>query len=329
MGSMELSSLVSEPTTLLSLAAAEYNRYPGEVATLYMAFSVPDERGTLQLALPKVMEIDSYVLPEGIPYTLPLVMEDEQDVILSIPLEEPFHIGQEYQIEVRAALKTFHFNQYLLAEARLLDRDLQTLGLEAIRITVHAKGKYLQYLPELYEKDDFTGRFLMLFESMWKPVSQQIDQVDAYFDPGLTPETFIPWLATWIGMPVDDSLPPERMRALLKSAMMLFQCRGTYKALQTYLQIYTGGEVNVVEQRARNFVLGPQSALGVDIALGTKNRPNTVTIDIRVSSAEPERMHFSEAMYQRKIEEITRTLVPAHVDYQVHCYFDHLLEKRN
>jgi hypothetical protein len=34
-------------------------------------------------------------------------------------------------------------------------------------------------------------------------------------------------------------------------------------------------------------------------------------------------------MYGRKIEEITRTLVPAHVDYQVHCQFDHLLERRN
>jgi phage tail-like protein len=328
MGSMDLISPVSEPTTLLSLAAEEYNRYPGEMATVHLSFTVPDRRGRLQLALPKVMEIDSYLLPDGIPYTLPLFVEDDQDVILTFPLEEPFQIGQEYEIQVRLLIKTFTFNQYLLVEARLLDHDLQTLSLEAVRIAVHAKGKYLQYLPELYEHDDFTGRFLMLFESMWKPVSQQIDQMDAYFDPGLTPENFIPWLSTWVGLPVDENLPSERKRTLLKSAMMLFQCRGTYKALQTYLQIYTGGKVEVIEQRARNFVLGPQSTLGVDIALGTENKPNTVSINIRVSVEELERMQFTEAMYHRKIEEITRSLVPAHVDYQVQCQFDNVLERR-
>jgi phage tail-like protein len=329
MSSMDLQSPVSVSAAQLSLAAAEYNRYPGEPATFYLAFTVPDGRSTLQLALPKVMVIESYLLPEGVSYSIPSVIEDEQDLILSIPLGEPFQPGQEYQIQVQVSIKTFYFNQYLLAEARLLDSDKQTLSLEAIRIAVHEKGKYLQYLPELYETDQFMGRFLMLFESMWKPISQQIDQVDVYFDPGLTPENFIPWLATWIGLPVDDNLPPERKRALLKSAMMLFQCRGTLNALQTYLQIYTGGEVEVIEQRARNFILGQHSSLGVDIALGTQNRPNTVLINILVSAQELERLHFTQAMYGRKIEEITRTLVPAHVDYQVHCQFDHLLERRN
>jgi phage tail-like protein len=329
MGSMELLSTAPESMAQLSLAAADYNRYPGETVTLYLRFTVPVEGGSLQLALPKVMVIQSYVLPDGIPLSLPRVVEDEEDLVLTIALTDPFQTGQAYELEVRVLINTFYFNQYLLAEARLLDHTMQTQALESIRIAVHAKGKYLQHLPELYENDDFTGRFLMLFESMWKPISKQIDQVDVYFDPGLTPEGFIPWLASWVGLPVDNSLPPERIRTLLKSAMMLFQCRGTYKALQTYLQIYTGGEVEVVEQRARNFTLGQQSALGVDIALGTQNKPNTVSINIRVPAAELDRMHFTEAMYGRKIEEITRTLVPAHVDYRVQCQFDHHLERRN
>jgi phage tail-like protein len=318
-----------QSTPQLSLASGQYNHYPGEMAALYLHFLVPDQPSTLQLALPKVMEISAYVLPEGIPYTLPSIVEAEEDIILVIPLEEPFQSGTEYEVKVQVLIDTFHFDQYLLAEARLIGDDAQTLALEAVRIAVHAKGKYLKYLPELYESDDFTGRFLMLFESVWKPISQQIDQVDSYFDPGLTPEGFIPWLASWIGMPVDEGLPADRMRELLKSALMLYQCRGTYKALQTYLQIYTGGEVTVIEQRARNFVLGTHSALGADIALGTQNRPNTVSIHIRVHPQELERIQFTESMYGRKMDEITRMLVPAHVDYQVQCDFDRSFERRN
>jgi phage tail-like protein len=317
-----------ESTDQLSLAASQYNRYPGETASLYVRFSRAEAAELLQLAVPKGLEITSYSLPPGIPHELPSIIEGDNEIVFAVPLAGHFQVGQPYELQVQAAIKTFHFNHYLLAEARILGQDGQQMAVESIQIAVHAKGKYLKYLPELYESDDFAGRFLMLFESVWKPISQQIDQVDVYFDPGLTPESFIPWLASWIGMPVDQNLPPERVRTLLKSALVLYQCRGTLNALNTFLEIYTGGVVTVKEQRARNFVLGAQSSLGLDIALGKENRPNTVLIDLRVAPDELQRMNFTAGMYLRKMEEIIRSLVPAHVDYQVHCTFD-LTPERN
>jgi len=189
-------------------------------------------------------------------------------------------------------------------------------------VAVYGRGKYLENLPEIYQGDHFTSRFLMLFESFWKPISQQIDQVENYFDPDLTPPGFVPWLASWIGLPLDSSLPMERMRALIKKAIMLFQCRGTYQALRTYLEIVTGGQVNILERRAKNFVLGKDTGLGLDVALGTENQPNSVRINLHIPSAELERSGYSENMYQRKMHEIVRAMVPAHTVFDITCAFD-------
>ncbi|MFO7583570.1 MAG: phage tail protein [Anaerolineales bacterium] len=308
----------------LLLAADHYNRYPGELVTLHLQFCAPEQPGaSLQLAMPRVMEVETYLLPEGIPSTLPSVAEAGTDMLILIPLADHFSPGQVYSLQIGLRLRTFYANQHLLVDARLvLPAEAATLAEASLRLTVFGKGKYLQYLPEIYESDDLTSRFLMLSESFWKPVNQQIEQADAYFDPDLTPPEFIPWLASWVGLPVDESIPLERMRALLNNALLFFQRRGTRQAAQTYLEIYTGGQVEIVERRAANFVLGVSASLGNEIALGTKNQPNTVLIRLDIPESELERTRYSAKTYQQKISEIARGILPAHVRYEVECNFN-------
>ena len=272
--------------------------------------------------MPEVMEVESYELPGGIPLSLPRVAKIDQDLVVLIPLKkEHFTPGQTYDIVARVRINTFYFDQYLVTEARLVGDDGTIYAEESIQVAIHGKGKYLQYLPELYESDDFASRFLMLFESFWKPVTQQIDQVENYFDADMTPPEFLPWLASWIGLPIESSLPIERMRAMVKQAIKLFQCRGTAQALKTYLEIYTNGDVQIEEQRADNFVIGEQDQLGENIALGTNNHPDFVHVRLQVSKDELERSGFSAAMYQRKMQEIIRTMIPTHTRFEVHGVF--------
>ena len=308
----------------LLLAADHYNRYPSERVTLYLRFRTPEQPGArLQLAVPRVMQAESYTLPEGVPVSLPTVAEGENDLVVLMPLEPRYFTpGVEYDMQIGLRLNTFYSNQYLLVETRLITDAAETLEQASLRLAVFGKGRYLQYLPELYDNDDFMSRFLMLFESFWKPIHQQVEQVDGYFDPDLTPPAFIPWLSSWLGMPVDESLPLDRQRTLLKSTMMLFQYRGTLKALKSYLEVYTAGEVTITERRAANFVLGPASVLGPDIALGRDNQPNTVLIDLRLSESELSRTKYSPETYRQKMMEIVRTLVPAQVFFDVHCNFE-------
>lgn len=314
---------MSIPSDKLSLAADVYNRYPGEVVTFFLRFTVPKEPDiTLQFAMPEVMEVESYELPDGIPLALPVVVKDDHDLVVLISLKEHFTAGQSYNIVARVRINTFYFDQYLVTEARLVGDEGMIYAAESIQVAIHGKGKYLQFLPEIYEVDDFTSRFLMLFESFWKPVLQQIDQVENYFDPDITPAAFLPWLASWIGMPMDPSLPIERMRAMLKQAVMLFQCRGTSQALKTFLEIYTDSAVEIEEQRADNFVLGERDQLGENIALGTNNHPDFVRIRLQIAPAELERSGYSAAMYQRKMQEVIGTMVPAHTRFEVDGVID-------
>jgi phage tail-like protein len=244
-----------------------------------------------------------------------------QESILHVPLADSFKVDEIYEMSVSVRVKTFQMDQYLLSEAELFYGESISLAYEAVQIAVLSKAKYLKHLPEIYERDDFVSHFLMLIESFWKPISQQIEQMNAYFDPVLTSPVVLPWLASWVGLSVDKSLPLERVRALLKSAMIFYQQRGTLQALVAYLETFTGGEVHVLERRARNFILGKQCNLGVEIALGKENQPNSLLIEVAVPPEEIIALKLSNDMYQRKINDIVRSLVPAHTIFDVHCEF--------
>ena len=304
-----------------ALAVDFYNRYPGEALTIYLRFTVPDlPEAKVQLALPSVMEVESYEISPSASILQPNVIEADQDLIILIPLDQDFIVGQEYQVTVHTRIHTFYIDQYLILQAMLINKDMEAIHTEELNVAVIGKGGFLKYLPEIYESDDFTSRFLMLFESFWKPISSQIDHVETYFDPLLTPDDFLPWLASWLGLPIDNQLPIERNRMLIESAMELSQRRGTISAFKKYLEIYTAGHVEIVERRAKNFVLG-NASLGVVVALGKKNSPNSVSIKLNIPMDELERTKYTPEMYQRKMNEIIRTQIPAHVTYDLNCEF--------
>jgi phage tail-like protein len=317
-------SITAQQMDQLSLVVDRYNCYPGELLTFHLRFVVPGTPGAVvQFIIPRVMAIESYDLPEGIPDQVLSLIERDEELILTIPLRSHFIPGKVYDFKIRVRVNTFYFDHFLLIRSLLQEEgDKQTLASEALQVAVFSKGKYLRYLPEIYEEDNFIGRFLMLMESFWKPISQQIDQIDSYMDPNLTPEAFIPWLSSWVGLPVDSLLPIERVRAILKNAMIFNQCRGTRQALQTYMEIYTSGKVEIIEKRSSNFVLGQKSDLGVEIALGKENKPNSILIKIHVPAGELDRIQYSKDMYQRKMMSIVRNMVPAHTIFDVHCIFN-------
>lgn len=318
-----MNAVTSSPE--ISLAVDFYNRYPSENVCYFVRFCIPDIAGvSLQLSFPKLLQVISYrIVDETILPPLHLV-EEEQDLLAILDLQSAFEAGREYILEIQAQINTFQFDQYILAEAVLLNKNTERLARDQVQVTVRAKSEYLQYLPEIYQGDDFVSRFLMLVESFWQPISLQIDQVSNYLDPNLVPPEFLPWLSSWVGLHLDINLPEERARTLLKKGVVLFQYRGTLYALKTYLEIITGGKVQLREQRADNFAIGKNSTLGLGIALGRNNRPNAIMVKIEVAEDELQRLNFSPEMYQRKMISIIRTLVPAHVFFDLECTFTKL-----
>lgn len=114
-------------------------------------------------------------------------------------------------------------------------------------------GIYLHNLPDTFRENDFLRRFLLIFEDIWEPLEQRQDHINMYFDPRTCPESFLPWLASWLGI----VLPTHRIevhRHLLTQAMDLYNWRGTRYGLIRMLEVCTGLTPEILDIPARPYV---------------------------------------------------------------------------
>jgi phage tail-like protein len=194
---------------------------------------------------------------------------------------------------------------------------------ETVSIAILAKAQYLKHLPALYQTDPLMSRFLMLFESFWGPIHGQIDHLPFYFDPKMTPPDFLPWLASWFNVVLDERLSEQQQRRLIGSLGSLYRKRGTKHGLEEYLEIYTGRSPQIIEHRARDFRLGQEARLGPGVALGTGNRPHSFTVVLCLPplsdpDGDEKACTRRESERRRAIEAIIEAEKPAHTAYTLH-----------
>ena len=116
------------------------------------------------------------------------------------------------------------------------------------------RSRWLQYLPYIYSEDGFLGRYLLLFEDLYGPIDQIVSHFELFLDPRSAPESFLSVLASWLGLVLDDRWPAAQRRAILESAVELYDFRGTSKGLTRLLEASTSGRVEIAEN-----VDGPHS----------------------------------------------------------------------
>jgi phage tail-like protein len=171
-------------------------------------------------------------------------------------------------------------------------------------------SSYLQYLPAPFHADPFVGRFLLIFESILDPIERTIDNVASYFDPRLTPPELLPWLASWVGLELDENWPIAQQRQLVLWATRLYRWRGTRRALREHLRLYTGRTPLIVEN-FDGMRVGQDASLGVTTALGgSATRPHWITVT--VLAEQPEELD------ERIVRQIIELEKPAHVGYTLH-----------
>ena len=109
------------------------------------------------------------------------------------------------------------------------------------------RSTYMDYLPGVYQEDDFLGRYLLIFEHVLSPISRTVDNIPYVFDADMVPRELLPWLGSWLGLLMDDRWPEERRRELVRSAAELFRWRGTRRGMREFIRLFTGYEVEIVE----------------------------------------------------------------------------------
>jgi phage tail-like protein len=110
---------------------------------------------------------------------------------------------------------------------------------------------YLPHLPAIYQTrtEDLDGllRFLGLFESFFVDAEGTIDRLERLFDPWVAPVEWLPWLAAWLAVDLDEAWPEPTKREVLASAWERHRWRGTARGLRSALRIYAGLEGLVEE----------------------------------------------------------------------------------
>ncbi|HKP85832.1 MAG TPA: phage tail protein, partial [Blastocatellia bacterium] len=75
---------------------------------------------------------------------------------------------------------------------------------------------YRQHLPEIYRDEspcgDFLPRFLSMFESLFGEVELKVENLSRLFDTAAAPAQFLPWLAGWLALELDEDWGEDEKR---------------------------------------------------------------------------------------------------------------------
>ncbi|ABU58884.1 phage tail protein I [Roseiflexus castenholzii] len=122
-------------------------------------------------------------------------------------------------------------------------------------------SRYLRYLPAIFQENEFLGRYLRIFETIWEPLEWRQNHINLYFDPRTCPLSFLPWLAGWLDMEVNPYWPESRIRRLIAEAADLYRWRGTAYGLKRLIEVVTGLTPTITEEPSQPFVFRISLAL--------------------------------------------------------------------
>lgn len=156
-------------------------------------------------------------------------------------------------------------------------------------------------LPAVYQGDAFTERLLSAFDDALAPLLLTLDNLEAYLDPATAPPDFLPWLAGWVGITMDDNWSIEQRRRLVAEGVALLAWRGTRRGVVDLIRSYLGvpeEQVEVTDTGGVAWSATPD---------GTPPGSETPAVVVRVRVDEPGDVD------RDRLEHLMEQSVPAHV----------------
>ena len=123
--------------------------------------------------------------------------------------------------------------RYLWLMLELTATGAQSPSIRALRLWMG--GDHMaDYLPAIYQGEDFTRRFLSIFDSMYADMERQIDGLPGRVDYGNADGEMLRYLASWVcveqGEP--DGALAERIRTALPDYEALYTVEGVRKSVR-------------------------------------------------------------------------------------------------
>lgn len=91
----------------------------------------------------------------------------------------------------------------------------------------------------------FPAAFVGAFDAVLAPAVATIESGEAYYDPGTTPEDFLAWLATWVGLPADGTCSAADLRRRIGAAARVYAELGTVGGIAKAVGLVVGVRAEV------------------------------------------------------------------------------------
>ena len=191
-----------------------------------------------------------------------------------------------------------------LAESRVIKVEIAT-------------RPWINYLPGIYqdadeENADFLQRFLIISAHLTSGIEENLEFVHELFDPRITQARWLPWLASWLAMPLLEGWSEEKRREIIQRTPELYRKRGTAEGLKLALRLFADvkAEVHEGEWPYPGLVIGRSSTIGKDTVLSPPvfaSQCFTVELPDRKDEISRERL--------RSVQALVETEKPAHAHY--------------
>ncbi|MCP4898070.1 MAG: phage tail protein [bacterium] len=130
--------------------------------------------------------------------------------------------------------------RFLFVRLRLSGDGTATPRVRRIRLDF-PRSTSLEFLPAVYREDaraeDFTERFLSLFDATYEDLDRAVDRFPAVLDSQGVPAEALPWLGRFLDLVIDPAWEVERRRRILAELPTLFPLRGTLQGLMIAIRL--------------------------------------------------------------------------------------------
>lgn len=134
--------------------------------------------------------------------------------------------------------------QYLWLVFELTSAGTLTPKINKLRLFMEA-DHMTDYLPAIYREQDFTYRFLSIFDSLYADMERTIDDLPAAFDYEAAQGRQLRFLASWLN--ISDAGDDGSLRARIGTALADYESMYTPRGVARSIKRLTGAEPIIIE----------------------------------------------------------------------------------
>jgi len=236
--------------------------------------------------------------------------------LLGLPLGQARRVARR-RAQARVEFKLVDSEEKALTVVRQYPEAGDALPQSRLIKVEIATRPWIDFLPGIYqdadeENADFLRRFLLISAHLTSGVEENLEFVHELFDPRITNQNWLPWLASWLAMPLLEGWDEEKRREIIQRTPELYRKRGTAEGLKLALRLFADikAEIHEGEWPYPGLVIGRSSTIGKDTVLSPPvfvSQCFTVELPDRKAEISRERL--------RTVQALVETEKPAHAHY--------------